>query len=135
MACSWNWKMAPAIFCRASIRFWSSPPNASRSRSLLESEAPSPSTVTLTCIWKQAFFVADLLEVQVKGSDSAFRWDMQDWYGGDYDRIWFKSEGEQSTAKPERNIAFQLRYGRFIRRYYDLQIGAGAETRTVRGAS
>lgn len=84
---------------------------------------------------RHTFVLGDVLEVRAKGSDSEFRWDIEGWHGGDYNRIWFKSEGEQSATRPERNLDFQLLYGRFVRRYYDLQIGARAETRTFRGAS
>ena len=81
------------------------------------------------------FVLADVLEFRPKGNDSEFRWDIEAWHGGDYNRVWFKSEGEQSATKPERNLDFQLLYARFVKRYYDFQIGARAETKTFRGAS
>ena len=85
---------------------------------------------------KFTYLLFNVFEVQPKGSDSAFRWDIQGWRGGDYNRIWFKSEGEGKTAlKADYDIDLQLLYGRFIKRYYDFQIGVRAETQTFRGAS
>ena len=85
---------------------------------------------------KFTYLLFDVLEFQPQGSDSAFRWDIQGWRGGDYNRIWFKSEGEAKTAlKADYDIDLQLLYGRFIKRYYDFQIGVRAETQTFRGAS
>ena len=108
-----------------------------------EQKQPSPNLFPPPKDWpkpvedemRHTFVLADVLEIRAKGSDSDFRWDIEGWHGGDYNRIWFKSEGEQSATKPERNLDFQLLYGRFVRRYYDFQLGARAETRTFRGAS
>lgn len=84
---------------------------------------------------KHTFVLADLLEFSPKGDESDFRWDVESWYGGDFNRLWIKTEGEQAAIRAERNIDLQLLYGRFIKRYYDLQIGGRAETRYFRGAS
>jgi copper resistance protein B len=75
------------------------------------------------------FVLADVLEYRTSSKESDFRWDTQGWYGGDYNRIWFKSEGQRNTAlKADYDIDFQLLYGRFVKRYYDLQVGARVET-------
>lgn len=83
------------------------------------------------------FTLIDLLEFRPKelgtGRDDGFRWDMEGWYGGDYNRLWFKSEGEGDTAfKADYDVDFQLLYGRFIQQYYDFQVGARVETQTYR---
>ena len=81
-----------------------------------------------------AFILTDLLEYRPTLKDSDFRWDVQGWYGGDYNRIWVKSEGEQNTAlKAGYDIDAQLLYSRFIRKYYDFQMGVRGETQTFRG--
>lgn len=65
---------------------------------------------------------------------SDYRWDVEGWYGGDYNRVWFKSEGQRDTAfKADYDVDFQLLYGRFIQKYYDFQIGPRVETQTFRG--
>lgn len=84
------------------------------------------------------FTLIDVLEYRPKtsggGRTSDYRWDIEGWYGGDYNRLWFKSEGQQDTAfKADYDLDFQLLYGRFIRKYYDFQIGPRVETQTFRG--
>lgn len=80
------------------------------------------------------FILADVLEYRQNNKDSDFRWDVQGWYGGDYNRLWFKSEGERNTAlKADYDIDAQLLYGRFIKQYYDFQIGVRGETQIFRG--
>jgi copper resistance protein B len=71
-----------------------------------------------------------------ENENPSYWWDMEGWYGGDYNRLWFKSEGQQDSAfKADYDIDFQLLYGRFIRKYYDFQIGGRVEAQTYRGAS
>lgn len=79
----------------------------------------------------------DILEFRPgKGGDSDFRWDITGWYGGDFNRFWFKSEGERNTAfKADYDIDLQLLYGRLIHPYYDFQVGVRFETQTFRGAN
>ncbi|UVT19682.1 MAG: copper resistance protein B [Nitrospira sp.] len=84
------------------------------------------------------FTLIDALEYRPKTgggeSTSGYRWDLEGWYGGDYNRLWFKNEGQQDTAfKAGYDLDFQLLYGRFIRKYYDFQIGPRLETQTFRG--
>lgn len=79
------------------------------------------------------FFLADVLEFRPKGSDSDVRWDTEGWRGGDFNKIWFKSEGEKSTTSKDLDLDFQLLYARFVRRYYDFQIGGRVQTLTYRG--
>ena len=83
------------------------------------------------------FTLVDVLEFRPKtgGGESTndYRWDVEGWYGGDYNRVWFKSEGQRGTAfKPDYDVDFQLLYGRFIQKYYDFQIGPRVETQTFR---
>ena len=85
---------------------------------------------------KFTYVLADVLEYQPKPNDSGYRWDVEGWRGGEYNRIWFKSEGQGSSAlKADYDIDLQLLYGRFVKRYYDFQVGVRAETQTFRGAS
>jgi len=86
------------------------------------------------------FTLIDVLEYRptTSGSErtSDYRWDIDGWYGGDYNRLWFKSEGQQDTAfKADYDVDFQLLYGRFIRKFYDVQIGPRVETQTFRGSN
>jgi len=85
-----------------------------------------------------SFFLADILEYRPQvggtGSTDDYRWDVEGWYGGDYNRVWFKSEGQRNTAfKADYDIDSQLLYGRFIQQYYDFQVGGRLETQSFRG--
>jgi copper resistance protein B len=84
------------------------------------------------------FTLFDVLEYRPNTSGgehtSDYRWDIEGWYGGDYNRLWFKSEGQRDTAfKADYDVDLQLLYGRFLRKYYDLQMGPRLETQTFRG--
>ena len=84
------------------------------------------------------FTLVDALEYRPRtGGDQGtddYRWDIEGWYGGDYNRLWFKSEGQRDTAfKADYDVDFQLLYGRFIQKYYDLQMGGRVETQSFRG--
>jgi copper resistance protein B len=84
------------------------------------------------------FTLIDVLEYRPRTGGSQghddYRWDIEGWYGGDYNRVWFKSEGQKDTAfKADYDLDFQLLYGRFIQKYYDFQIGPRVETQTFRG--
>ncbi|MGI8543233.1 MAG: copper resistance protein B [Aridibacter sp.] len=82
-----------------------------------------------------SFILADILEFSPKGGDSNFRWDTEGWYGGDFNRIYFKSEGETSTVEKDYNADFQILYGRFIKTYYTFQVGGRVQTNTFRGGN
>ena len=84
--------------------------------------------------------LVDVLEYRPRtagaGSHSDYRWDIEGWYGGDDNRLWFKSEGQQDTAfKADYDVDFHLLYGRFIWKYYDIQVGGRMETQAFRGGT
>lgn len=84
------------------------------------------------------FTLVDVLEYRPGTSGSQghddYRWDIEGWYGGDDNRLWFKSEGQKDTAfKADYDVDFQLLYGRFIQKYYDLQMGGRVETQSFKG--
>ena len=86
------------------------------------------------------FTLVDVLEYRPstakRESTSDYRWDVEGWYGGDYNRLWFKSEGQRDTAfKADYDVDVQLLYGRFIQKYYDIQVGGRVETQSFRGAN
>ena len=86
------------------------------------------------------FTLVDVLEYRPQtggeGSNSDYRWDLEGWYGGDYNRLWFKSEGQRDTAfKADYDVDFQLLYGRFLWKHYDIQVGTRMETQSFRGGN
>lgn len=115
--------------------------SAPSAQTVLDGEGRTPSNLKPQQDWPSpvddmecfTFVLADVLEFRPKGNESDFRWDIEGWHGGDDKRLWFKSEGERNTAfKADYDIDFQLLYGRFVRRYYDFQIGVRAETQAFR---
>ena len=69
------------------------------------------------------FIISEILEYRWnEGADTA-NWDLYGWHGGDYNRLWFKSEGSAATQNSSGDGDFQLLYGRLISRYFDFQIG------------
>ena len=50
------------------------------------------------------------------------------WIGGDYNRIWIKAEGKQSTVDNNGEWEGQLLYSRLIAPFWEVQGGVGVET-------
>jgi copper resistance protein B len=107
---------APEAHGIEDARTFKTPPN-----SLPRSKWPSP--VADSQIYSYALF--DLLEYQrLRGNINAFRWSLLGWRGGDIQRFWFKSEGEQySSSKVGGEADVQALYGKAISPYFDLQGG------------
>jgi copper resistance protein B len=75
-----------------------------------------------------SFPLFDLLEYRynTSGSDMVI-WDFAGWFGGDYNRLWVKTEGRQTLSQGSRGEAdLQLLYGRLIAPFWDFQVGARA---------
>lgn len=69
------------------------------------------------------FFMADRLEYNSINGPNPLIWDAQGWIGKDYQKFWFKAEGEALTIEPEGEMEFQGLYSRAITPYFDLQAG------------
>jgi copper resistance protein B len=69
------------------------------------------------------FFLTEILEHRSNEGDDSVRWDVYGWHGGDYNRLWVKSEGSASTAETSGEGEIQLLYGRLVSRYFDFQAG------------
>lgn len=70
------------------------------------------------------FILGDLLEYRVQRGADARAWDAQAWVGGDYNRLWLKSEGEQGTSARTERGDVQALYSRLISPFWYLQAGA-----------
>lgn len=57
------------------------------------------------------------------GSTAGLRWDGQGWIGGDYDKLWVKSEGLVQADGRVTDADHELLYDRAISTYWDLQAG------------
>jgi copper resistance protein B len=56
------------------------------------------------------------------GADESFRWEGEGWVGGDFNRLWVKSEGELTKGQVTDGQQ-ELFYDRPITTYFDLQVG------------
>ncbi len=65
----------------------------------------------------------DQLEYQVNDSQNIFNWDIQGWIGGDYQKLWVKTEGDVSLDNGNGEAELQLLYSKQISPYFDLQAG------------
>ena len=69
-------------------------------------------------------FTIDQLEVAIRDGRDGFAWeDVQFWYGGDIDRIWFKSEGEGDFEEGIEEGDIQALWTHAIDPWFDLQAG------------
>nr|WP_301332675.1 copper resistance protein B [Parerythrobacter lacustris] len=62
--------------------------------------------------------------VPLEGGDTGFLWDAQGWYGGDIDKLFFKSEGEGEFGGLVEEAEAQLLWSHAIAPFWDLQAGA-----------
>lgn len=75
------------------------------------------------------YLLLDRLEYRWQKGDNARVWDAQGWFGGDYSKLWLKSEGEQIAGGKTEEADVQLLYARLIRPFWYLQAGVLSETR------
>lgn len=67
-------------------------------------------------------FLADRFEWARTDDDSFIVYDVLAWYGRDYDRVWFKSDGESDGGRLEEARS-ELLWGHAVAAYWDTQLG------------
>lgn len=65
----------------------------------------------------------DRLEVSSGDGAEGYAWDADAWYGSDYNRVWFKTEGEGEFGHEVETAEIQLLWSRPITPFFDLQAG------------
>lgn len=81
-----------------------------------------------------AYLLTELLEYRHTESEGSLRWDIYGWVGGDYNRLWVKTEGSHAAYGGVSGEAdAELLYGRLVSPYWDFQIGVREEWRYGRG--
>jgi len=75
------------------------------------------------------FLLIDRLEAGFGGGDNINAWDAQGWIGGDYNKFWFKTQGEGVQGKYPEDAEIQALYSRTISPFWDFQAGAGYDIR------
>lgn len=69
------------------------------------------------------WFQGDRLEYRARAGRDGYLWDVQGYYGGDINKLWFKSEGEGSFGEKAEQAEVQALYSRAIAPFFDLQAG------------
>lgn len=75
------------------------------------------------------YALVDRLEYRAQPGKDLGLWDVQGWFGGDYQKIWVKTEGEREAGGRTENAEAQALYARRISPYWHLQVGVRRETR------
>lgn len=71
----------------------------------------------------------DRLEYQARDGHDGYAWEGDAWYGGDYDRLWFKSEGEGGFGGALEEAEAQLLWSRALGPWFNLQTGVRYDIR------
>jgi copper resistance protein B len=70
------------------------------------------------------YVILDRLEFSSGKAPDALTWDAQGWYGGDYNKLWWKAEGDtQLSGRAEGEGELQTLYSRLIAAFWDVQAG------------
>ena len=72
---------------------------------------------------KTLWFQGDRVEYRAREGSDGYLFDVQGYYGGDLDKLWFKSEGEGSFGEDIEDVEVQALYSRAIGPFFDLQAG------------
>ncbi|WP_067562386.1 copper resistance protein B [Halofilum ochraceum] len=72
----------------------------------------------------------DRFEYQAGDDEDVFLWDAQAWYGGDTNRLWITTEGEdlQSGDEGGEVESFDVQFSHRFDRFWDVQAGVGYQT-------
>lgn len=65
----------------------------------------------------------DRLELRAQDGRDGYAWEGDAWVGGDYDKLWIKSEGEGEVGRRLDRGEAQMLWSRAIRPFFDLQAG------------
>lgn len=69
------------------------------------------------------WFQGDRIETQIRDGADLYLWDIQGYYGGPTERLWFKSEGEGEWGSAPDDAEVQALFSKAIRPFWDIQAG------------
>ena len=85
--------------------------------------------------WGTTYFLLfDQLEAAPTADDRPVALDASGWWGGPYNRVWFRLEGEQLTTESIGEMEGQLLYGRVIAPFWDALVGVRVDRRWGEGS-
>lgn len=67
--------------------------------------------------------LVDRLEYRAQDGHDGYAWDGEAWFGGDYDRLWLKSEGEGGFGDELESAEIQALWSRAIDPWFNFQAG------------
>jgi copper resistance protein B len=67
--------------------------------------------------------MSDRLEASVDDGVDTYVWDVQAWYGGDFNRLWIKTEGEGEQGESPEGAEVQALYSWRFLPFWDAQVG------------
>ena len=76
------------------------------------------------------YLLLDQLEYRSnRDGGNTLRWDGQGWIGGDYNKLWIKTEGERQTARSSGDAEVQALYSRLVAPFWSFQAGVRHDVR------
>lgn len=73
------------------------------------------------------FALLERAEYQLDDQTNPAAWELLAWVGGDYNRVWIKSEGDVGTTESDGEGDLEILYGRLITPWWDFQVGVRGE--------
>jgi copper resistance protein B len=73
--------------------------------------------------FRGSMVLLDRFEYRAVDGRDGYAWDGEGWYGGDYDRLWVKTEGEGVFGEAVEAAEVQALYSRAIDPWFNLQAG------------
>jgi len=83
--------------------------------------------------FRGAMVMADRLEARVRDGHDGYVWDAQGWWGGDYDKLWLKTEGHGAFGDALERAEFQALWSHAVAPFFDLQTGVRYDIRPHSG--
>lgn len=71
----------------------------------------------------------DRLELLARKGRDGYAWEGDAWFGSDYDKLWFKTEGEGDVGGRLEAAEVQALWSRAIRPFFDFQLGVRHDIR------
>lgn len=69
-------------------------------------------------------FLVERLEARIHEGEDAYLWDAEGWYGGDIDKLYMMTKGEDAFGGDLESAELQALWSHAIGPYFDLQAGA-----------
>ena len=77
-----------------------------------------------------SFLLFEQLEYRSNAGPDTLSWDAEGWIGGDYNKLWMKTEGERRLSEDHGGeIEVQLLYSRLLTPFWDVQAGVRYDQR------